>query len=115
VAAETSPPGSSTRLQSSARNWQPVLTSKNLSIIVVGIVLIVAIIMADPKDVPKIVDIVVGSHVWATTGWVLAVIFLIAGIALMKLLMTIYDKEIDRIAKERDYLQNILINRQDIQ
>lgn len=98
-------------MQSSERTGQPVLTSKNLSIIVVGLVLITAMIRADSKDVPQIVKILVESNSWAITGWILALIELIAGVVLIKLLMRFYEKELKRVAQERDNLQIQLLTR----
>ena len=98
-------------IQSSERSWQAVLTSKNLSIVVTGAVLIVAILRADPKDIPKIIEVLLESHVWATTGWVLAGVILIASIVMVKLLLKFYGNELKRVAKERDELQSMLIQR----
>jgi len=98
-------------IQSSERSWLPVLTSKNLSIIVTGIVLFYAIYKADPKDIPKIVATLVTSNVSAAVGWTLAVVFLLVAAVLIKLLTRFYDQEMNRLAKERDELQRLLIGR----
>lgn len=104
-AAETQP------IQSSERGWQAALTSKNLSIVIVGAVLLAAIIKADAKDIPQLLQILFGSKVWATTGWIFAVVELIAAVVMIKLLTRHYDKEMNRLAQERDYLQSMLIKR----
>jgi hypothetical protein len=105
-------PSTGSKLQSSARVPPAVLTSKNLSIIVVGAVLIVAIIKAESKDIPLIVQTLVESHVWATTGWVFAGVILITAVVVIRVLLNLYQKEINRIARERDELQKILLDRQ---
>lgn len=98
-------------IQSSERSWPAVLTSKNLSIVITGAVLIVAILKAERKDVPEIIRILLESQVWATTGWVIAVVILLSSIVMIKLLVRFYDQELKRVAKERDELQSILIGR----
>src|SRR6266568_6470115 len=49
---------------------QPALvTSRGLSILVAGAVIIVALIKADKKDIPEIVRLLTSSDAWAVTGW----------------------------------------------
>lgn len=111
MAANDASPVEARPIQTSRRGWQPVLTSKNLSIVVVGIFLITAILKADSKDVPKIVQYLFGSYAFATTGWVLAAVVLIAAIVVFKLSLRLHDAELKRIVEERDYLQSLLIKR----
>jgi hypothetical protein len=98
-------------IQSSERLRHPVLTSKNLSIVVTGAILIVALLKADSKDVPEIVKTVVSSNTMAIVGWTLAIVLLIGSVVFIRLLIKFYDQEMKRIARERDYLQAILIER----
>ena len=97
-------------IQSSERSRPAILTSKNLSIVVTGLVLLFAIAKAETKDIPKIVETIFGSNTLAVTGWILAVILLIGNIVSVKLLIKLHDREMDRIAKERDDLQMKLIS-----
>ena len=80
--------------------------TRSLAIVVSGIVLIVALLRADPKDVPKIVETVVNSGHVSLLGWIIAMIILVSAIVLIRVMCKIYDKEIERICKERDQLQN---------
>lgn len=41
----------------------------------------------------------------------MAAVILLSAIVVIKMLCRVYDKEIDRIAKERDTLQSVLIER----
>jgi hypothetical protein len=89
---------------------QPALvTSRGVSILVAGAIIIVALIKADKKDIPEIVRLLTSSDAWAVTGWIVAVVILLSAIVIIKMLCRVYDKEIDRIAKERDTLQSVLI------
>ena len=99
-------------IQSSQRYQQPILTSKNISIIITGSVLIVALFRADPKDIPVIVDTLTKSNIWAAVGWTLAGSFLFAAAVIIKLLTRFYDREMNRLAQQRDELQRILLERQ---
>jgi hypothetical protein len=75
----------------------------------VGALLIIAMLRADPKDIPTIVQTLVDSHSTALIGWSIAVIILVAAIVFIKLLSYVYDKEIERLCQERDKLQNKLL------
>jgi uncharacterized membrane protein YdcZ (DUF606 family) len=99
-------------IQSSQQHRQPLLTSKNISIIVAGSVLIVALFRADPKDIPLIVDTLTRSNWWAAVGWTLAGSFLFAAAVIIKLLTRFYDREMNRLAAERDELQRKLLEGQ---
>lgn len=71
----------------------------------------VAMFRADSKDVPKIVETIVNSGHVSMVGWIVAVTILIAAIVLIKLMCKIYDREIERICKERDQLQKQILER----
>jgi hypothetical protein len=96
-------------LQSSHVRRPPVLTTRNLSVVVTGIVLIVALLKADPKDIPEIIKTLVGSSSFAVIGWTLAMVFLLGAIGAVSLVVFLHGKEIDRLAKERDSLQGKLL------
>ena len=74
-------------------------------------VLTVALLKADSKDVPEIVKTIVGSEHVALIGWIVAFIILIVAIVFIKLMCHIYDKEIERLVKERDQLQKHLLEK----
>ena len=83
--------------------------TRNLSIAVTGIVLCVALIKADSKDIPQIVNTLVNSGRFSIFGWFIAVIILVASIILIRIMCKIYDREIERLVKERDQLQAKLL------
>jgi hypothetical protein len=85
--------------------------TRNLSIVVSGLVLTVALLKADSKDIPKIVDTIVNSQHISIIGWIIAGIILIASVACIKIMSKIYDKEIERLVNERDQLQKLLLEK----
>jgi len=85
--------------------------TRNLAIVVSGIVLAIALCRADQKDIPEIVKTIVNSEHVSIIGWVVAVIILVAAIVLIKVMCKIYDREIERLVKERDQLQKELLKR----
>jgi ATP/ADP translocase len=99
----------SSSIQSSRRFRVPGITTKNLSVVVTGLVAIIAILKADKRDIPKIVDTIFGSHVFAVVGWTLAIVILLVSVVSIKLLIQRDDKEINRLTDERDYLQKRLL------
>ena len=70
-----------------------------------------ALLKADSKDIPKIVETLAGSGGFSLVGWVLAVVFLLVGAVMVTVLIKIYGKEIARISHERNELQKLLIER----
>jgi hypothetical protein len=80
-------------------------------VVIVGVVLVYAMYRADTKDIPKIVEIVFGSHLTTALGWGFAVMILAIAVIFHKLSAAIYEREIARITKERDRLQEMLLNR----
>jgi len=83
--------------------------TRNLAIIVTGLVFIVALIKAQRQDVPQIVQTICSSRDIAIIGWGFAVFILVVAIALLRIVCSIYDKEMDRLVKERDRLQEKLL------
>jgi uncharacterized membrane protein YozB (DUF420 family) len=98
-------------IQSSKRPRTPVLTTKNLSIVVTGLVLVVALLKADTKDIPEVVKILFGSDTFTVVGWTLAVVFLLGGAIFVKLQDRLHQREISRVSGERDELQKLLLNK----
>ncbi len=78
---------------------------------VFGLVLTVALLKADSKDIPKIVETIVSSEHVALIGWIVASLILIVAIVFIRLMCNIYDKEIERLVKERDQLQKHLLEK----
>jgi hypothetical protein len=78
-------------------------------VLVTGVVLLVALLRADPKDIPEMVRILVGSSPFCAVGWVLAVVFLIVGIVFVVILRHIQESEIKRLTDQRDKLQSLLL------
>lgn len=83
--------------------------TRNLAIIVMGAVFIVAMMRADPKDIPEIVNSICSSHDVAIIGWIFAVFILLMSIALIRIICKINEREIERLVKERDLLQKTLL------
>jgi hypothetical protein len=98
-------------IQSSKGNVQNVrfFTTRNLSVIVSGSVLITALLKAESKDVPTIVSALVGSDEVAVVGWAIAGVILVSSVVLVRIMMKIHDREIERLANERDKLQTKLL------
>jgi len=88
-----------------------ILSTKGLSIVVTGIVLITALLKANSKDIPEIVKIIFDSSSFSLIGWVLAVVFLIGSVLSMVFMAISHDKEIDRLVSERNALQKILMEK----
>jgi len=85
--------------------------TRNLAIVVTGVVFAIALFKADQKDIPKIVETIVNSEHISIIGWIVAIIILVASIVLIKIMCIIYDKEIERLVKERDQLQKRLLEK----
>jgi len=100
-------------IQSSKPLREPILTSKNLSVVVTGALGAIALLKADTKDIPVIIKTLAESKETHITGWVIAGIFLVSSIVLVRLMKYLYEAEIDRLARERDRLQRILLERKD--
>lgn len=76
----------------------------------VGVVLVVAMVRADTKDIPKIVETLADSKNTAIVGWSIAFLVLAVAVIFIKLMSHIYEKEIERLCKERDELQKKLLD-----
>jgi hypothetical protein len=85
-------------------------TTRNLSVIMAGTVLIIAMTRADSKDIPQIVATLANSKSSAVLGWSVATIILVVSVFLVRILSRIHDREIERLVKERDQLQQKLLN-----
>ncbi|MGC9261760.1 MAG: hypothetical protein ACP5I8_16980 [Phycisphaerae bacterium] len=101
-----------TKLQTSKRRL-PVhfLNTKGLAIIVVGTVVIVALFRAKRSDIPIIVKDFLGSSFAYASGWLVAAIILAISVICFRVVFADHRNEVDRIAKERDRLQNMLLER----
>lgn len=77
-----------------------------------AVVLLTAILKADSKDIPKIIEAALSSNIFAAVGWTLAVAFLVAGGGCVIFLSKIYNREITRLSAERDALQRRLLEQQ---
>jgi len=75
----------------------------------IGIVLIVALLKAKREDIPLIVKMLVDSHVFCATGWILAIVIVLTSVILVLLLKSTFREGIERLARERDDLQKKLI------
>lgn len=101
-----------TKLQTSKmRLPMRVLNTKGLAIIMVGAVVIVALFRARRSDVPVIVKDFLGSSFVYGSGWLVAAIILVISLICFRVVFTDHRNEVDRIAKERDRLQNKLLEK----
>jgi len=75
-----------------------------------GVVVLTAILKADQKDIPKIIETLFGASGFITLGWFVAGIILITSVMMIWFLIRKYDKEMDRVCKERDRLQEFILN-----
>jgi hypothetical protein len=96
-------------MRSSNDNAPRFLTSKNLSITIVGAVLLVALIKAKPEDIPEIVKTITNAGNFCNLGWIFAILFLLGGVIIVRLQSNSHSKEISRLARERDKLQERLL------
>lgn len=98
-------------IQSSGSRQTPTISTKSLSVLVTGIVMLVGLLRCEQKDIPEMFKIFIGSNSYAVVGWVLAVLFLIGGISFTVILNKLHRGEIDRLAAERDKLQSVLLEK----
>jgi hypothetical protein len=98
-------------IQSTGRFRVPLITTKNLSVVIFGAVAIFALMKAKQEDIPIIVKTLVDSYLFCAIGWILAVVVLLSSVVLIKLLMRFYDREVARLSKERDELQTRLLKK----
>ena len=96
-------------IQSSQRFRVPGITTRNLSIVVTGLVALVAILKARKSDIPKIAELIFTSHLFCVIGWALAFVILLASVVFVKLLIRFYDNGFKRVTRERDELQTKLL------
>lgn len=96
-------------IQSSGRFRVPGISTKSLSVVIAGMVAIIAILKAKRSDIPQIVETIFGSHVFAAIGWTLAIVILLTSVVSIKLLINRDDREIKRLTDERDKLQRKLL------
>lgn len=75
----------------------------------IGAVAIIALIRAKREDIPLIVKMLVDSYGFCATGWILAIVIVLASVILVKLLRNTFREEIERLTAERDELQRRLI------
>ncbi len=75
----------------------------------IGLVLIVALIRAKREDIPLIIKMLVDSYGFCATGWILAIVIVVAAVIFVKLLRHTFREEIERLTAERDELQKRLI------
>jgi hypothetical protein len=98
-------------IQSTISYRAPKIGTKHLSIVVIGLVVIVALLKARKEDIPKIVEILAASSVFCAIGWTLAILFLLFAAVSIWILIRVYERELARVSKERDELQTKLLNR----
>jgi hypothetical protein len=70
-----------------------------------------ALYRADPKDIPKIVETVFGSHTFSAIGWSIAALSIIGSIIMIRFLNSQSNKEIQRLVDERNDLQTKLLGK----
>lgn len=98
-------------IQSSGRFRVPGITTKSLSVVITGLVALVAILKARKSDIPKIVELIFTSHLFCVIGWALAFVILLRSVVFVKLLIRFYDNGFKRVTRERDELQMKLLTK----
>jgi formate hydrogenlyase subunit 4 len=88
-----------------------VFTSGRFVPLLAFILLFSAIVKAPSNKMPEIIKTLAErSVVWTFMGWIVAAILLVISIVFFVMMRRVYLDEIDRVKKERDELQEKLIN-----
>jgi len=85
--------------------WARILSTKNIAIVVFGMVAFAALWRYNRGDIPKIMEIIFSRSEYCVLGWVIAIVVLASAIATIAVLMRTHRDEISRLAKERDDAQ----------
>jgi len=72
---------------------------------------LIALIRAKPDDIPKVFESIFITEIFCYLGWIVAVLILLCSLFVAYLIWKIYPKELERVCKERDRLQEILLDR----
>lgn len=72
----------------------------------------IALLRAEPADIPKVLQSIFTSNAFFWMGWFFAVIILISALIIGYIMFRKYPKELDRVCKERDRLQEKLTGKQ---
>ena len=84
---------------------------KLISGVVIVVLGAIALIRSNPADIPKILTSIFSSGSWCLIGWTIAFLILFFSIVIVSIIFVIYPKEIQRISKERDILQERLLGK----
>jgi nitrate/nitrite transporter NarK len=88
-----------------------VLSSGRFAPLLAFILLFAAILKAPSDKMPDVIKTLADrSVVWEFMGWIVAAILLVVSIVFFVMMRRVYLDEIDRLKKERDGLQEKLLN-----
>ena len=92
--------------------WSDVLYRHGAKIFGLFVILVlgtIALLRADPCDIPDVLTAVFASDVFRWLGWIVAGVILLISIIVVYIVCKIYPKELERVCKERDRLQEHLL------
>jgi hypothetical protein len=69
----------------------------------------IALVRCEPKQIPEVLDSIFSNRIFSWAGWIVAVLVLVAAIVICKMKDEMHDREMDRVVKERDKLQEAAI------
>jgi phosphotransferase system glucose/maltose/N-acetylglucosamine-specific IIC component len=98
-------------MKSSESYKRPLISTKALTVVCPAVVLGIIVWRADPKDLPEMLKIIMTSRILPITLLVALLVVLLGAFLTIRLLQRTHDKEISRLAKERDKLQDKLSER----
>lgn len=94
--------------------WEDILYRQGGKVSGFFVVLVlgsIALIRSNKGDIPKVIGSIFSSSTFCWIGWVIAVLILIFSLILGIIMWRIYPRELERVCKERDKLQEMLTGR----
>lgn len=89
------------------------IVQKHLSKIIAAVVFLslasIALIRVSPEQLPEVVSAIFKSSAIGASGWIAALLIFLVSRFIVYFIQVTHTKEIERLTKERDYLQEKLI------
>jgi phosphotransferase system glucose/maltose/N-acetylglucosamine-specific IIC component len=98
-------------MKSSEPYKRPLLSTKALTVVCPTAILGIIVWRAEPKDLPEMLKIIMSSRILPITLLAILVVVLLVAFVTIRFLQKTHDKEISRLARERDRLQDKLSER----
>jgi len=89
----------------------PLLSTKALTVVCPAAILGIVVWRADPKDLPEMLKTIMSSRILPVALFAILVVFFLGAAVTIWLLQKTHKEEIFRLAKERDMLQDKLLER----